>query len=241
VALLVFVAWSAAAVATVQSADASAPPPLSVSPQGNYNDGQTISVAVGPNSYFTPHARIVIIECADPGGLASNLPKDITTCDGNTIQGNTILVGGDGSFSQTAYTVYLLPSASLGEQSNFTPICDQTHDCVLYVGQNQNDFTTPKVFSAPFVIAPSSGTTPTTTAGTGSSGSSGTTGGTGAPASSTAKSSGAAVSLSPSTGNPSGTLANTGAPAEIWWVAVSGMVLLLSGVFGRRFVLRGWR
>jgi hypothetical protein len=211
-----------------------------VSPQGDYLNGQTISVAAGPNSYFTPHARIVIIECADPGGLASNLPKDITTCDGNTIQGNTVLVGGDGSFSQTGYSVYLLPSPALGEQSNFTPICNQTHYCVLYVGQDQNDFTAPKVFSAPFLIAPSSGTTTTTVAGPGSSASSGTTGGVGAP-SSTAKDSGAAVSLSPSSGSTSATLANTGAPAGIWWVAVSGMALLLAGVFGRRFVLRGGR
>jgi hypothetical protein len=36
-------------------------------------------------------------------------------------------------------------------------------------------------------------------------------------------------------------LANTGPPAEIWWVAVSGIVLLLSGVLGRRLALRGGR
>jgi hypothetical protein len=240
-AFIAFITPSIAVLALVQRADASAPPPLNVSPPGNYHDGQTISVGVGPNGYFTPHSRINIIECADPGGLASNLPRDITTCDGNTVQGNTILVGGDGSFSQSGYPVYLLPSSSLGEQANFKPICNQTNYCVLYVGQNQNDFTAPKVFSAPFLIAPSSGSGTTPTAGTGSSGSSGTTGAAGTPTSSTPGSSAAAVGLSSSTGSTSATLANTGPPAEIWWVAVSGIVLLLSGVLGRRLALRGGR
>ena len=45
----------------------------------------------------------------------------------------------------------------MGEQANFKPICNQTNYCVLYVGQNQNDFTAPKVFSAPFLIAPGAG------------------------------------------------------------------------------------
>jgi len=236
-AIVACVVSSIAVVVTGESASASAPPSLSVSPSGNYHDGETISVGVGPNGYFTPNARINIIECADPGGLASNLPKDITTCDGNTVQGNTILVGGNGSFSQSGYPVYLLPSPSLGEQANYMPICNQTSYCVLYVGQNQNDFTAPRVFSAPFLIEPSSGATTTTSAGTGSGGTSGTTGTSTAPSSSTANAAHAAMSLSPSTA----TLANTGSPAGIRWVVVSGMALLLSGVVGRRLVLRGGR
>ena len=193
--LVALIAPCVAALASAQRAGASAPPSLNVSPQGNYRDGQTISVAVGPNGYFTPHRGVNVIECADPGGLASNLPKDITTCDGNTIQGNTILVGSDGSFSQTGYTVYLLPSSSLGEQGNFKPVCNQTNYCVLYVGQDQNDFTAPKVFSAPFLIAPGSGTTTTTSTSTGSSGSSGSTGTPGAQTTSTTTGVGPSVSL----------------------------------------------
>ena len=235
-ALIAFVVPSVTAVATVRDAGASTPPTLNVSPPGSYHDGQTISVGVGPNSYFTPHGRIVIIECADPGGLPSNLPRDATTCDGNTVQGSTILVGADGSFSQSAYTIYLLPSPTLGEQPNYKPICDQTNYCVLYVGQNQNDFTAPKVFSAPFLIAPSSGTTTTTPASTGSTGGSATTGTATAPTSSNTTGAGAAVSLTTSP-----TLANTGPPAEIGWVVLLGIVLLLSGVVGRRLLLRGGR
>lgn len=153
VVVVAFVATSAVAVAP--GAASGAPPALHVSPTGNYHDGESLTVSVGPNGYFTPHSRVNIIECTDPGGLPSNLPKDITTCDGNTIQGNTILVGADGSFSQSNYPVYSLPSSTLGEQYNALPICNESNYCVLYVGQDQNDFTAPKVFSAPFLISPS--------------------------------------------------------------------------------------
>ena len=241
-AFIALIAPWVAAVASAQRAGASAPPSLNVSPQGNYRDGQAISVAVGPNGYFTPHARINVIECADPGGLASNLPKDITTCDGNTIQGNTILVGSDGSFSQTGYTVYLLPSPSLGEQGNFKPVCNQTNYCVLYVGQDQNDFTAPKVFSAPFLTAPGSGTTTTTSASTGSSGSSASTGTAGAQTTSTTTTGVSPTdSLATSAGNTSAALANTGPPADNGWLLLLGVALLLSGGFGRRRVIRGGR
>jgi hypothetical protein len=231
----------AAEVTEAQVAGASAgPPSLIISPQGNYSDGQTISVAVGPNGYFTPHARVNILECADPAGLVANLPKDITTCDGNTIQGSTIQVADDGSFSESAYPVYLLPSSALGEQSNYKPICNQTNSCVLYVGQDQNDFTAPKVFSAPFVISPSSGTTTAVKAG--SSGSSGTTSTTVAPPTSAAPTvTLAAGGPATSSASASAALANTGPPAQLAWVAASGMALLLTGVMGRRRVLRGGR
>lgn len=227
---------SIAAVAWAESAAASAPPSLNLSPAGNYQDGQAITVGVGPNGYFTPHARIVVLECADPGGTASNLPIDATTCDGNTVQGGTILVAANGSFSQTGYTVYLLPSAVLGEQSNYKPICNQTNYCVLYVGQDQNNFTAPKVFSAPFLISPSGGAGATSTSA-GSNGSSGTAGATSTatmPASTSSASAGSAVSLS-----GTASLANTGSPADVEWITLSGMALLLCGVVGRRLVLRG--
>jgi hypothetical protein len=118
---------------------------------------QTITVSVGPNSTFTPGAGISILECADPGGSPSNLPSDETTCDGNTINNDSIIVGSDGSFSYGAYVIYALPSAALGEGSSGEPKCDATDACVLYVGQNQGDFSAPKVFSAPFFVgAPAS-------------------------------------------------------------------------------------
>jgi hypothetical protein len=223
-----------------QGANASAPPSVNLSPSGNYTDGQSISVSVGPNGYFTPHAGVKILECADPGGLTANLPTDNTTCDGNTIQGASILVANDGSFSESGYQVYLLPNPILGEQSNDQPICNQTHACVLYVGQNQNDFTAPKVFSAPFLISPSSGTTTSTVAGTtGSKAGSAATSTTVAPATSAAI--GVTGDQATSTASVSGSLADTGPAAELTWLVVSGLGLLLTGAIGRRLALRGVR
>ncbi len=223
-----------------QGASASAPPSVTLSPSGNYTDGQTISVSGGPNGYFTPHADVNILECADPGGSVANLPTDNFSCDGNTIQGTTILVANDGSFSESSYQLYLLPNAILGEQSNDQPICNETHYCVLYIGQNQNDFSAPKVFSAPFLISPSSGTTTSTAAGTtGSKSGSAPTNTTVAPATA------AAISLTggqgTSTASASGSLADTGPAAELTWLVISGMALLLTGAIGRRVVLRGVR
>ncbi len=240
--VVALIASSAAGVAVASGAGASpAPPPLNISPHGSYHDAQTITVGVGPNGYFTPHARVNVIECADPGGSAANLPKDITTCDGNTIQGNSILVGNDGSFSVSAYPVYLLPSPGLGEQSNAMPICNQATYCVLYVGQDQNDFTAPKVFSAPFVVTPSSGGSTTTAGSTGSSGS-GTVSSTAAPVTSSTTTGAGTVGVpTTSTASSSAALASTGSPPGTVWMATSAMALLLTGVVGRRLALKGVR
>jgi hypothetical protein len=132
--------------------------PLTITP-GPYHDGQSIDVSVGPNKVFKPYASIKILQCADPGGAVSALPtKALLSCDGNTIQGNTILVGSDGSFSQHGYVVYTLPNEStLAETSDQKPVCDDKNMCVLYIGQNQEDFTAPKIFSPPFTVSRSSG------------------------------------------------------------------------------------
>jgi len=234
---------AAAAVGTyVQTAEASSTPPaVSLSPNGNFSNGQTISVTVGANGMFTPHAGVNILECADPGGSAANLPTDITACDGNTIQGTTVLVTGDGSFSESSYQVYSLPNSVLGEQTNAKPICNQTNYCVLYVGQNQNDFTAPKTFSVPFLISQSSGTTPaSTTAGASSTGTSGTPSGTSGASSATAApaTSGATAGVATS-GTSASSLADTGPSSELMWLAGTGTVLLLGGAVGRRRAFRG--
>ncbi len=243
VTFVALVVSSAGALAVMQGAGATAvPPALHLSPQGNFHDGQMISVGVGPNGYFTPHARISFIECADPGGTGGNLPKDITTCDGNTIQGTSVIVGADGSFSLSGYPVYMLPSATLGENASGTPICNQSNDCVLYVGQDQNDFTAPKVFSAPFLVAAGQGGTSSTGATAGSSGSSGSTGSpsSGAQSSGTSGSGSQSGPVTSAT-STSGALASTGPPAGVWWIATAAMVLLCTGGVGRRLALRGVR
>ena len=130
-----------------------APPALKMT-AGPYHNGQEINLSVGPNKYFTPYSRINILECADPGGLTKDLPVNVDTCDGNTIQGVTILVAPNGSFFEHGYQLYSLPNSSqLGESSNTLPKCNQTKACVLYIGQNQEKFTAPKMFSPAFRIS----------------------------------------------------------------------------------------
>ena len=133
-------------------AGAVGPPALKITP-GPYHSEQLINLSVGPNHFFKPYSRINIIECADPGGQAKNLPISVNGCDGNTIQGVTVLVQPDGSWYEHGYQLYELPNApQLGENADSQPVCNQKKSCVLYIGQNQEKFTAPKIFSAPFVI-----------------------------------------------------------------------------------------
>jgi LPXTG-motif cell wall-anchored protein len=247
-------------IALVCGSSASAsvdPPSLSVTPKGDFHDGQVISVSVGANGFFTPNSHVNILECADAGGTTANLPTDDSTCDGNTIQGNTVLISADGSFD-TSYTIYSLPNSTLAEQPRDQPVCNQTSKCVLFVGQDQNDFSKPKVFSAPFDVDPTSASTTssTSTSTTVAGGKSGQPDGSGATTSTslnggsptsttstTMPSSGAApsaaVSISPAStssadaSDPS-TLPNTGASTDLAWIAGAGVVLLVVGSLGRR-------
>ena len=135
------------------AAGATSPPTVTITP-GPYHNGQNINLSVGPNKFFKPYSRVNVIECGDPGGKSSKLPTNVSACDGNTIQGNTILVKADGSFTERGYTMYLLPNASqLGETSDSRPICNRRNVCVLYIGQNQEQFSAPKMFSPPFTIS----------------------------------------------------------------------------------------
>ena len=77
-------------------------------------------------------------------------------CDPETIEADTILAASDGSIDYTdtgvdaGYTVYALPDtdpATLAESPTGTPVCDLSDECVLYIGENQNDFGAPHVFS----------------------------------------------------------------------------------------------
>ncbi len=200
--------------------------------------GESVTVAVGPNGLFGPGSRINVLECADPGGSAAGLPTDISGCDGTTVEGTTVLVGADGSF-QVPYTIWSLPNAALGEQPNWLPVCNQSNPCVLYVGQNQEDFTQPKVFSAPFTVAPSGpggspapgGTTPPPpgggTAGTATGGGAGAVGGGGSGAPGPGGGTGDPVALR---SRAPGSLAQTGLPALVTLGGLLGLVLALIGL-----------
>ena len=137
--------------------------PNSVNPTGAastsaFSSGQEVDVAIPANSDLVPGSKVNIEECADPSGTPANLPTNATECDGNTIQGNTVFVNSDGSVLELNYHVYALPdSTSLGEPGTSQPVCDLSDVCVLYVGENQGDFTQPHVFSQPFYVNPVAG------------------------------------------------------------------------------------
>jgi hypothetical protein len=136
------------------SGSASGAPAVTIT-SGPYRDGQLINFSVGPNHYFTKYANINIVQCADPGGTSANLPHSSASCDGNTAQGPSVLVNSDGSFSFNGYQIWALPNQSqLNEAPDSRPLCNSTHMCVLYIGQDTNIWSKPKIFSPPFTVSP---------------------------------------------------------------------------------------
>ncbi len=139
--------------------------PSSAVPVGTYtagtpfSSGQTIAVDIPSNSNLQPGASIKILECSDANGTVGNLPQNVSQCDGNTIQGDTVLVNSDGSVDYSNYTVYALPDASIGDTGT-QPACDLTNECVLFIGENQESFSSaPYYFSQPFFVNPTAGDT----------------------------------------------------------------------------------
>jgi hypothetical protein len=121
-----------------------------------FSSGQTIQVDIPANSVFASGAGINILECGL--GTGGALPTSPSQCDGNTIQGSTITAASNGGFDYTQYTIYALPdSISLGETADHTPVCNVSNPCVLYIGENQNDFTQPHVWSQTYIVKPTSG------------------------------------------------------------------------------------
>jgi|GEM_PF-4455993 len=135
--------------------------PTAIVPSGAFNpgtpysSGQQVDIVIPANTVLTPTAEDVnIVECSAPGGA---VPTDPSQCQGDTIQGASIHPRPDGSLDLQAqthslYELFALPDfVTLGETSG--PVCDLTTECVLYIGQNQNDFTAPHFWSNPFYIA----------------------------------------------------------------------------------------
>lgn len=116
-------------------------------------NGQTVEIKIPANSIFKQGLRVNVLECSDPGGSAANLPISIDNCDGNTIQGPTVLIQSRGTIEFADYTIYQLPNfPQLGESKTWQPVCNMTHECVLYIGENQEDFRAPHYFSQPFLV-----------------------------------------------------------------------------------------
>ena len=196
---------------------------------------QNVDVSVAANSALSRSsleaagfpsgaAPIKILECADLGGQQANLPQKPADCEPETIDS----VAGaqeNGRLVLQKYTIYALPdTADLGV-SNGTVCDDAEHQCVLGIFSNQNDFSKPHLFSAPFQVASTAA----------SNGAGSTTNGAGSTSASGTSSSGAATNgASAEVSVPSATLANTGGPTLWPWLLGAGAVLLLAGSALRR-------
>lgn len=149
-------AFSSPAGATEPASGATLPDsvqPAGSSTPGPFDSGQSVNVVVPANTAFAApnnNTGVNIVECSAPNGVVPTLPS---ACDGNTLQ-NGALVNADGSFTFNGYTIYALPdSVSLGESASNPVTCGNTAatECVLYIGNNQNDFTQPHLWSQPFL------------------------------------------------------------------------------------------
>jgi len=128
--------------------------PVGTVSTGPFSSGQNINVVVPANTLFSPNTNINIVECEAPQGV---VPTDPSACDGNTINGPTLKPAADGSINyqtktQNLYPIFALPDPNLAETSG--PKCDATDACVLYIGDDQLDFTQPHVWSQPFYVTP---------------------------------------------------------------------------------------
>ncbi len=152
-AAMAFTAPAGASPASGDIVPNSAVPQGSVTAGTPFDSGQIITVNIPANSAFAGSFNAIkVVECSAPNGV---VPTNTTACDGNTIQGDTVLPAADGSFSYGNYTVYALPDAiSLGEGSS-GPKCGSTSatECILYIGNDQNDFTKPHLWSQPFFVS----------------------------------------------------------------------------------------
>jgi hypothetical protein len=125
-----------------------------------FSSGQNINIVIPANSAFaSPNNTTAdnVVECSAPNGV---VPTQTSACDGNTVQGGTILPAADGSFTYTGYTVYNTPDTLIGDTST-SPVCGSTSatECILYIGNNQNDFTAPHLWSQPFFVNKTAGDT----------------------------------------------------------------------------------
>ncbi len=130
---------------------------LPTSPIPTIVDQSTVEVQVPANSTLVDGVSVKILECGDADGLADDLPTSAAGCDGLTVNtGKNVNEGSDGSVDKTNYVVHALPLSS--ESPTSTPVCTATSACVLYIGENQNDFSRPFVFSQPFFVSSTVGT-----------------------------------------------------------------------------------
>jgi hypothetical protein len=193
-------------------------------PAGPLTNGRNIVVS---GSGFPTHAQdptgLQIIECSDPQGSPANLPTDPSEgCEGITVNPGQINTDSAGRF----HTSYLI--AALSSSAGTSSIdCDDTHECVLWVGIDYNNafLSGPHAFTTPFKVTGTAAVSPASTPVPSTSSTvSGTSVAPGAPASDSAA--------------RGGTLASTGLPGLVLWLVALGVPLALLGVLGRHLMVR---
>jgi hypothetical protein len=202
------------------------------------SNNQVVDVSVSPNSTLSQSSLKAagfpsgvvgtkVLECEDPGGQAANLPQQLSSCAPATLEtGPQPQV--DGSVSVEGFTVYAVPNVAVLGVSNGT-VCDAQHQCVIGIFSNQEDFSKPHLFSAPFEVA--GGTAAPATSSSATSGSAATSSSASSGSQTSSGGATAGVSVSPAT------LANTGAPTLWPWLLGAGLILLLLGS-GLRYLKR---
>jgi hypothetical protein len=199
---------------------------------GPFSSGQNIDIVIAANStmsrssltaagYPSGAVPIKVLECADPRAVPANLPTKPTDCEPATID-SIPGANADGSMTITGFTVYALPDSVVLGPSNGTTCDDAQHACVIGIFADQNDFTKPHLFSAPFYIAPSSA------AGSSATVTGGSTGTSTQPT--------ASASQGAATAGTGGRLAATGSSDAMPWLIGFGVLLLILGTAGRRMV-----
>jgi hypothetical protein len=124
---------------------------VTTSPVPHLTPGDSVEVKVPKNSLLQAGFRADILMCGDPGAKPSRLPANDSTCDGLTINtGRTLDIETKGTVDKNGYVIYKLPLKI--ESPDSIPICNATHACVLYVGQDQNNFARPHVWSTAFYV-----------------------------------------------------------------------------------------
>jgi hypothetical protein len=212
-------------------------------PPGPFSNGQTITVSgSGFPSYSQDLTGLQIIECADPGGSAANLPIDAASgCEGTTVNPSQISTDTQGRF-QTSYLIQALSTTGTSSIN-----CDATHDCVLWVGTDYNNafLSGPHAFTKPFTIvgsvAPSTTTAPPSSTTTAAPSVPSPTAGSAAADNPAAGSSSVAIT-NPATSpvgasagtSPEASLPSTGVSGLTVWSLAAGLVLTFVGLVGRR-------
>ena len=104
---------------------------------------------------MTQGAGIAIEECAAPRWASTPAsPATVGTCNRNAHQSPTVTASTTNGITLNGYTVYALPDPDLAELWGGDPQCDLTHECVLYIGENQNSASAPHIYSQGFFVDP---------------------------------------------------------------------------------------